>query len=43
VRASNQAAIQLYESLEFNQVSLRRNYYPTATGREDAIIMALTL
>ncbi|NWA60386.1 ribosomal protein S18-alanine N-acetyltransferase [Pantoea sp. B9002] len=43
VRASNSAAIALYEQLDFHQVSVRPNYYPTASGREDAIIMALTL
>uniref|UniRef100_A0A366I5L0 [Ribosomal protein bS18]-alanine N-acetyltransferase n=1 Tax=Brenneria salicis ATCC 15712 = DSM 30166 TaxID=714314 RepID=A0A366I5L0_9GAMM len=43
VRASNQRAIALYESLGFNEVSLRRDYYPAAEGREDAIIMALPL
>lgn len=43
VRASNRAAIALYEQLEFNEVSVRKNYYPTADGREDALIMALTL
>lgn len=43
VRASNIAAIGLYENLGFNEVSIRRNYYPTADGREDAIIMALPL
>ncbi|MCG8708685.1 ribosomal protein S18-alanine N-acetyltransferase [Brenneria sp. 4F2] len=43
VRASNNGAIALYESLGFNEVSLRRDYYPTAAGREDAIIMALPL
>jgi len=43
VRASNLGAIALYEQLEFNEVSVRRNYYPTAEGREDALIMALTL
>ncbi|MFS2222862.1 ribosomal protein S18-alanine N-acetyltransferase [Pantoea sp. B65] len=43
VRASNRGAIALYEQLEFNEVSVRRNYYPTAEGREDALIMALTL
>lgn len=43
VRASNRAAIALYEQLEFNEVSVRRNYYPSAEGREDALIMALTL
>ncbi|MEH2920475.1 ribosomal protein S18-alanine N-acetyltransferase [Samsonia erythrinae] len=43
VRASNARAIALYESLGFNEVSVRRDYYPTAQGREDAIIMALPL
>ncbi|WP_333011443.1 ribosomal protein S18-alanine N-acetyltransferase [Kluyvera sichuanensis] len=43
VRASNHAAIALYESLGFNEATIRRNYYPTADGREDAIIMALPL
>lgn len=40
VRASNRPAIALYEQLGFNQVTVRRNYYPAAQGREDAIIMA---
>lgn len=43
VRASNRPAIALYEKLDFNEVSVRRNYYPTAEGKEDAIIMALTI
>lgn len=43
VRASNHAAIALYESLGFNEATIRRNYYPTASGREDAIIMALPI
>lgn len=43
VRASNAAAIALYEHLGFNEVTIRRNYYPTADGREDAIIMALPI
>ncbi|MCR2392783.1 ribosomal-protein-alanine N-acetyltransferase, partial [Salmonella enterica] len=43
VRASNQAAIALYEDLGFNEVTVRRNYYPSAHGREDAIVMALPL
>jgi len=43
VRASNAPAIALYEQLDFHQVSVRPHYYPTASGREDAIIMALTL
>ncbi|TCL06434.1 ribosomal protein S18-alanine N-acetyltransferase [Sodalis ligni] len=43
VRKSNSAAIALYQSLGFNEVSVRRDYYPAAAGREDAIIMALPL
>lgn len=43
VRASNTSAIALYESLGFNEATIRRNYYPTKEGREDAIIMALPL
>ena len=43
VRASNAAAIALYESLGFNEATVRRNYYPTADGCEDAIIMALPI
>ncbi|MBJ9256892.1 ribosomal protein S18-alanine N-acetyltransferase [Citrobacter amalonaticus] len=43
VRASNVAAIALYESLGFNEATIRSNYYPTADGREDAIIMALPI
>ncbi|MBI0030744.1 ribosomal protein S18-alanine N-acetyltransferase [Gilliamella sp. B14384G15] len=44
VRKSNDAAIRLYHSLGFNQITIRRNYYPTVDGKqEDAIIMAYTL
>lgn len=43
VRASNRAALALYEEMGFNEVTLRRNYYPSANGREDAIVMALPL
>lgn len=44
VRESNQAAIKLYHSLGFNEITIRKNYYPTATGDyENAIIMAFTL
>ncbi|KAE9536096.1 ribosomal protein S18-alanine N-acetyltransferase [Ursidibacter arcticus] len=44
VRESNQTARQLYDKLGFNEVTLRKNYYPTATGeRENAVVMALYL
>ena len=44
VRCSNQAAIKLYQQIGFNQVGLRKGYYPTAQKqREDALILALAL
>jgi len=44
VRPSNTAAIHLYDSIGFNEVGIRKNYYPDANGnREDAIIMAKSL
>ena len=43
VRASNIGAIALYHSLDFNEVGIRPNYYPSQHGREDAIIMAQSL
>ncbi|MCQ1058173.1 ribosomal protein S18-alanine N-acetyltransferase [Photobacterium sp. DNB23_23_1] len=39
VRASNQRAYQLYESLGFNEINRREGYYPSPDGREDALIM----
>ena len=43
VRASNQVAQGLYESLGFNEIGLRRGYYPARGGREDAILFAKAL
>ncbi|WP_298444136.1 ribosomal protein S18-alanine N-acetyltransferase [uncultured Ferrimonas sp.] len=44
VRASNAAAIGLYQKTGFNQDSLRKGYYPGANGgREDAVLMSLQL
>ncbi|MEG9531956.1 ribosomal protein S18-alanine N-acetyltransferase [Mannheimia indoligenes] len=44
VRESNQAAQKLYDSLGFNEVTVRKNYYPTPDGgKENAVIMALYL
>jgi len=40
VRESNTAAHKLYQSMDFNEVDRRINYYPTETGKEDAIIMS---
>ncbi|MGA9421629.1 MAG: ribosomal protein S18-alanine N-acetyltransferase [Rhodanobacteraceae bacterium] len=43
VRPSNHAAIALYQSLEFNEIGRRPNYYPDGRGREDALLMAIEL
>lgn len=43
VRPSNTAAIGLYESVGFNEFSVRKGYYPAHNGREDAILMGLAL
>ncbi|PZR75224.1 MAG: ribosomal-protein-alanine N-acetyltransferase, partial [Stutzerimonas stutzeri] len=43
VRASNAPAYRLYERYGFNEVGRRRAYYPSADGREDALVMACTL
>jgi len=43
VRESNRAAQHLYQSLGFNEVGLRRGYYPAVKGRENAIVLALSL
>lgn len=40
VRESNMKAIQLYESVGFNEFDRRFDYYPTQTGYEDALIMS---
>jgi len=43
VRHSNEPAKSLYRSMGFLPVGERKNYYPSAHGREDAIIMSRTL
>ncbi|NOY17203.1 MAG: ribosomal protein S18-alanine N-acetyltransferase [Gammaproteobacteria bacterium] len=40
VRKSNAAAINLYDKLGFNEIGLRRDYYPGSSGREDALVLA---
>jgi ribosomal-protein-alanine N-acetyltransferase len=43
VRTSNVVAIDLYESLGFNEIGVGKNYYPSRKGHEDAMIFALDL
>ena len=43
VRLSNTRAVQLYASAGFCEVGLRPGYYPLASGREDALVMAKEL
>lgn len=43
VRPSNSNAVQLYESEGFNEVGVRKHYYPSHHGREDAVIYAKEL
>jgi ribosomal-protein-alanine N-acetyltransferase len=43
VRPSNVVACDLYRSLGFNEIGVRRNYYPAQKGHEDALVMALDL
>ena len=43
VRPSNNVARRLYQNKGFDEVGMRRNYYPAMFGREDAVIMARSL
>ena len=51
VRASNQGAIRLYQAEGFDEIGLRKGYYPSAepsvdpsrSRREDAVLMARAL
>ncbi len=40
VRPSNIAAINCYNSAGFNEIGLRKDYYPAPQGREDALLFA---
>lgn len=43
VRESNTGAINLYQRVGFQQVAVRKGYYPAMCGREDALVMRLEL
>lgn len=39
VRPTNRSAIKLYRSLGFQEIGIRKAYYPAPHGREDALIL----
>lgn len=43
VRPSNFSAIKMYLEQGFDEIGVRRNYYPAKMGREDALILARTV
>ncbi len=43
VRPSNTGAQKLYESVGFNEIGRRPDYYPARKGREEAVVMALEM
>ena len=43
VRPSNLVAYKLYESIGFNEIGIRENYYPSYVGREDALVLGKEL
>ena len=43
VRPSNQVAIDLYRSVGFEQIGIRPAYYQARDGRENAVVLSLSL
>jgi ribosomal-protein-alanine N-acetyltransferase len=43
VRQSNTVALRMYEANGFGHDGVRKNYYPSPDGREDALLMSRTL
>lgn len=43
VRSSNIVARRLYATIGFRVLTIRKNYYPAALGRENAVLMELAL
>ncbi len=43
VRVSNHPAIHLYQSADFVKIGIRKGYYPSEKGREDALILVKRL
>ena len=43
VRASNKTAINLYQNYGFNEMGIRKGYYPALNKREDAYLFAMEI
>ena len=43
VRPSNRRALTIYRRFGFQQIGVRRDYYPAPDGREDALVLRLSL
>ncbi len=43
VRLSNEIAREFYQRAGFIETGMRRNYYPSEYGREDAVVMAMAI
>jgi ribosomal-protein-alanine N-acetyltransferase len=43
VRPTNRPGMALYERHDFHKIAQRRNYYPAAGGREDALVLSRAL
>ncbi|MBT8142730.1 MAG: ribosomal protein S18-alanine N-acetyltransferase [Gammaproteobacteria bacterium] len=43
VRVSSKPAIALYEAMGFEQIGLRKDYYKTQSGKEDAVTYKMDL
>lgn len=43
VRPSNKKALELYRHFGFQQIGVRRGYYPAEKGREDALVLTHSL
>jgi len=43
VRPTNMVAANLYASMGFEEIGIRKNYYPASLGHEDAMVLALVL
>jgi ribosomal-protein-alanine N-acetyltransferase len=43
VRPSNEKALALYKHFGFQQIGVRRGYYPAEQGREDALVLTHSL